>query len=50
MPARKKDPKKHVAKAQLKKKLRRVTQEARKLDAGIKDVTRTLAHGNFRVL
>jgi hypothetical protein len=50
MPARRKKPAKRVDKAQLQKQLRLVTQEAKKLDADIKDLTRTLTQSNYRVL
>lgn len=50
MPARKKKAQKHVDKIQLQKQLRLVSQEAKKLDANIKDLTRTLTQCNFRVL
>jgi hypothetical protein len=50
MPARRKKTEKRVDKAQFQKQLRLVTQEAKRLDAHIKDLTTTLARGNYRVL
>ena len=50
MPARKKKSQKRVDKARLQKQLRLVTQEAKRLDAHIRDLTKTLAAGNFRML
>jgi hypothetical protein len=50
MPARRKKAEKHVDKAQFQKKLRLITQEAKKLDAHIKDLNRTLNLGNHRIL
>jgi hypothetical protein len=50
MPVRKRKPQKRVDKPQLQKQLRVVTQEAKRLDAHIKDLTRTLHKGNFRIL
>jgi hypothetical protein len=50
MPARRKKAEKRVDKAQLQKQLRLVTQEAKRLDAHIKDLTRTLTNGHFRML
>lgn len=41
---------KRVDAGQLQKQLRLVTQEAKRLDAHIKDLTRTLAKGHFRML
>lgn len=50
MPARTKKPEKRLEKAELQKQLRLVTQEAKRLDAHIKDLTRALTVCNFRVL
>ena len=50
MPVRKRKPQKHVDKAQLQEQLRVVTQEAKRLDAHIKDLTRKLRNASFRVL
>ncbi len=50
MPVGKRKPQKRVDKAQLQKQLRVVTREAKRLDAHIKDLTRILNKGNFRIL
>jgi hypothetical protein len=50
MPIRLKQAKKPVKKASFEKQLRLVAQEAKRLDAHIKDLTRTFARGNYRML
>jgi len=50
MPARRKKAEKSADKLQLQKQLRLVTQEAKRLDAHIKDLTRTLTRSNYRIL
>ena len=48
MPARRKKAKKRVKKLQ--KQLRLIAKEAKKLDCHIRDLAKTLATGNFRML
>jgi hypothetical protein len=48
VPVRRKKAKKRVKKLQ--KQLRLIAKEAKKLDCHIRDLEKTFAHGNFRML
>jgi hypothetical protein len=50
MPDRRKQAEKPVKKASLKKQLRLLAKEAKRLDANIRDLTRTLERGHYRML
>jgi Tat protein secretion system quality control protein TatD with DNase activity len=50
MPVRRKRAKKPVKKATFEKQLQLVVQEAKRLDVHIRDLNKTFARGNYRML